>query len=361
MGIIEHMSNTCQTSLPLTFLKITAGLVAAATIFSADLSAADNHMKKKELNVYSYRQEFLIRPLLDRFTRQSGIHVNVVYAKTGMLERLRAEGRNSPADVILTVDISRLEALKKAQLLKPIRSRVIEEAIPSQYRDPDGLWFGLTTRARVVAVSRNRMPEGRIKRYEDLADPRFKGRICSRKGSHVYNVGLVASLVAHLGAEPTESWARGVVANLARKPQGNDRAQVKAIKEGICDIAIVNSYYFGKMANNDEQPEQKEWAKSARVIFPNQADRGTHVNISGAAVARYAPHADEAVTLIAFLSSEDSQRMYATVNHEYPVRPGITSSKTVQSWGDFKADKLPIVEVASHAETAQRIIDRVGW
>ncbi len=338
-----------------TVLALVLGAIVAVAPIGGTARAAE------EVNLYSYRQPFLIRPFLDEFTRRTGIRVNVVFAKKGMLERLKREGPNSPADAVLTVDISRLKAHADAGLFQPVTSEILERNIPPQFRDPDGLWFGLTLRARVIAVSKDRVPEGAIASYEDLADPKWKGRICVRSGGHVYNRALVASLIAAHGEAGAEKIVRGIVANFARKPQGNDRAQAKAVYEGVCDVAILNSYYYGKMKFNEKKPRQKKWAAALRLVFPNQDGRGTHVNISGAGVAKYAKNRDNAIKLIEFLSSEFAQRLYASRNYEYPVNPRVEWDEEVASWGRFKADSVSLRRIADLSPAAQRLIDRVGW
>ncbi len=333
----------------------------AAAAFTVIAMSPAQGWAAEEVNLYSYRQPFLIEPFLKEFTEKTGIKVNVVFAQKGMLERLKREGKNSPADAVLTVDISRLKAHADAGLLKAVKSSVIEKNVPASYRDPNGLWVGLTLRSRLLAVSKERVKEGEISRYEDLADPKWRGKVCVRQGGHVYNRALVASLIAHHGEEKAEALVRKIVANFARKPQGNDRAQAKAIYEGVCDVAIINNYYFGKMKFNDKKPEQKAWAESIRLVFPNQADRGSHVNVSGAAVTKHAKQADNAVKLIEFLSSPFAQNMYASANFEYPVNPEVDWSQEVISWGRFKADTLDLAKVAELSPAAQKLIDRAGW
>jgi iron(III) transport system substrate-binding protein len=264
--------------------KVTALILIAVFLSAGTLSSAH---ADDGLNVYSYRQEFLIRPFLDAFSKQTGIPVRVIFAKKGMLQRLKAEGKNSPADVILTVDIARLSALHKAGLTRTVNSNAINQAIPPQYRDAQGNWFGLSIRARILLASKARVRPGAITRYEDLAKPEWKGRICMRSGRHPYNRALVASMIANLGPEKAKVWAQGLHANLVRKPQGNDRAQAKAIFQGLCDIGIANQYYFGKMKFNKKKPKQQQWAEAVYLIFPNAEDRGTHVNISGMAMAKH--------------------------------------------------------------------------
>ena len=314
-----------------------------------------------EVNLYSYRQPFLIEPMLEEFTNQTGTKVNVVFAKKGMVEKIKAAGDNNPADAVLTVDIGRLDALHKAGLLEPVDSAVLNEAIPAHLRHPDGLWFGLTTRARLALTSKDRVQPGELETLADLADPKFKGRICTRSGKHVYNVALIASVIAHEGEGAAEGWLMGVRDNLARKPQGNDRAQAKGIYEGVCDVAISNHYYMGKMATNEKKPEQKDWANAVNVQFLDQNGRGNHVNISGAAVIKGAKNRDNAVALLEFLAGDKAQNMYATVNFEFPVKDGIKTHELVESWGAFKSDTLSLEDIASHRTTATKLVDKVGF
>jgi iron(III) transport system substrate-binding protein len=278
-----------------------------------------------------------------------------------MAKKIESEGQNTKADGILTVDISRLKESADAGLLQPIKSDVIAKNIPAFLRDPDGLWVGLTRRVRVIAVAKDRIKPGTIKTYEDLADPAYKGKICTRPGSHVYNRALVASMIAAHGEEAAEAWAKGVVANLARKPQGNDRGQVKAVKEGVCDIALINNYYYGLMKFNKEKPEQQAWADSVYLVFPNQDGRGTHVNISGAGVTKYAKNKDNMVKLLEFLSGEFAQRKYAADNYEYPANPSVAIDEEIASWGRFKSDEVSLRKISDLSPVAQKIIDRAGW
>ncbi len=336
----------------LLFLAVTAAIGMAVTGANAQ---AD------ELNLYSYRQPFLIQPLMDAFTEETGTTVNVVYAKKGMLERIKAEGRNSPADLVLTVDIGRLNDMVEADVLAETSSEVLERKVPAHLRDPKGRWYGLTQRSRVIFVSRDRVPVNETFTYESLADPKYKGRICTRSGKHVYNVSLIASMVAHHGEAKTQEWLEGVKANLARKPQGNDRAQAKAIFEGQCDIGIGNTYYYGKMATNDKKPEQKEWAKSIRVVFPNQSDRGAHMNISGAGVLKSSTNKAAAIKLIEFLASPKAQEIYAQQNFEYPVVKGVPADPVTVTLGDFKPDTISLGEIAKYRTTASKLVDAVDF
>jgi len=258
--------------------------------------------------------------------------------------------------LIFTVDIGRLSSAVAAGVTQPVNSDALKANIPAAYRDKGGNWFGLTTRARVVLASRNRVRQNAIT-YEELADPKWRGRICIRSGQHVYNIALIASMIAHHGEAKTIEWLKGLKANLARKPAGNDRAQVKGVYSGQCDLAVANNYYMGKMETNDKHPEQKEWAKSVKVLFPNTNGRGTHVNISGVALARYAPHRADAVKLMEFLASREGQKIYATAVFEYPVKPGVPWSKRALAWGKFKPDPLPLSEIAKYRKRASELVD----
>lgn len=314
-----------------------------------------------EVNLYSERQKFLIGPLLEAFTEETGVKVNVAYLKKGMLERIKAEGANSPADLILTADVGHLDNHVQAGLLQPAASAILQSTIPAHYRHPDGLWFGLTTRARVIFAHKERVKPGEVSTYEDLAGPHMKNRVCTRSGKHYYTVSLLASIIAAKGEAAAQEWAAGVKANLARRPQGNDRAQVKAVFQGECDVALGNTYYMGKMATNEKAPEQKEWAAAVNLIFPNQTDRGTHVNISGAGVIKSAKNRDEAIKLIEFLVSDKAQRLYAEGNFEYPIKAGVALHPIVASWGTFKADEVFLSDLARQRTLATKIMDRVGF
>ena len=311
-----------------------------------------------EVNVYSYRQPELIAPLTDAFTEKTGIDVNVAYLEKGMVERLKAEGRRSPADLIFTVDISRLAAVVNEGLTQPVETEALLANVPSEYRDPDGNWYGLTTRARIVYASKDRVADGEVSTYEDLASEKWKGRICTRSGTHAYNVALTSAMVHHHGEEGAKAWLEGVKANLARKPQGNDRAQVKAIWAGECDISIGNTYYMGEMLSD---PEQAEWANSVNVLFPTFENAGTHVNISGVALAKHAPNRDNAITLMEFLTSPEAQGIYAKENYEYPIAPGSNADVLVESWGTFTADDVNLMTLAQHRSTALRLTEEVDF
>jgi len=341
-----------------TSLLAAAGL---ATAFAAGPALADQQaaINSGEVNVYSYRQPFLIQPMFDAFTRQSGVKVNVVFAPEGLVERLKQEGRNSPADIIFTVDIGRLADAVDSGVTQPVKTAALLNAIPEAYRQADGHWYGLTQRARILYVSKDRVAaEDAPKTYEELADPAWKGRICTRSGSHVYQVALTSAMIAHHGLEKTENWLRGLKENLARKPQGNDRAQVKAIKEGECDISLGNNYYYGAMLQNEEQ---FEWAQAVYPVFPTIADTGTHVNISGMALTTSAPNKENGIKLMEFLASDLAQQMYAEQNFEYPIVAGVPQGGLVRSMGELTPDTLDLEEIAANRNAAIKLINEVGY
>ena len=343
------------------FLSRLAGGVAAMALGLLTLASAPVTVASAaELNVYSHRQQFLLQPFLDAFTAETGISTNVVYASKGLAQRLLAEGEASPADVILTVDIARLSEYAGLDLLSPVTSPVLAANIPANLRSDDGRWFAFSTRARVVVTSKDRVATDAIDDIEDLADPQWRGRVCTRKGSHVYNRSLLASVIAANGADAAEAWASGLVANMARRPQGNDRAQAKGIFEGQCDVAVMNHYYFGKMMYGDK-PEQREWADAIRLVFTNQDGRGNHVNISGGGVARHSPNRENAVRFLEFLTEPTAQKLYGEVNFEYPVNPSVVPGGVLAGFGDFKPDDLPIQRLSDLAPQAQMIIDRTAW
>ena len=312
----------------------------------------------EEVNVYSHRQPELIQPLIDAFTAETGIAVNVAFVDKGMVERLQAEGDRSPADLVLTVDIARLLQIVEAGVTQPVQSDVLEANIPAAYRDPADQWFGLTARARIIYASKDRVQPGEVTTYEDLASDKWKGRICTRSGTHDYNVALASAILAHHDAAYTEAWLQGVKANLARKPDGGDRDQVKAIWAGECDIAVGNTYYMGQMLAD---PEQKAWADSVNIVFPTFEAGGTHMNISGIAMTKSAPNKEAALKLMEWLSSDAAQRIYAETNHEFPVKPGVERSALVASWGEFTPDSLGLAEVAGKRAEALKIIETVDF
>ena len=295
--------------------------------------------------------------MLKDFEAQSGVKVNVVFAKKGLEERIAREGKYSPADVVLTSDMISLFDLVDRKLVQPVNSKTINNNIPAHLRDPDNRWYSLTKRVRNIYSSKRSAKPQDIN-YEDLASKQFKGKICTRSGKHPYNLGLVASMIAHNGESETRQWLKDVKANLARRPQGNDRAQVKAIKEGVCDVSLGNSYYFGKMMKNKDQ---KAWADAVYLNFPNQKNVGSHINISGMAMAKYAPNKANARKLMEYLSGKKAQSIYAKDNMEYPVNPNVAVSETVAAWGEFKADALPIARIAANRTKAQRLLDEVKF
>jgi iron(III) transport system substrate-binding protein len=270
---------------------------------------------------------------------------------------MAAEGRNSPADVLLTNEFAFLTQAKAAGVTQPVNSAALEKAIPASLRDPEGHWFGLTRRARVIYASKDRVKADTVT-YEELADPKWKGRICTRSGQHTYNIALIASMIAHHGEEKAEEWLRGLKENLARKPAGGDREGVRDVQAGLCDIAIGNTYYMAAMLKN---PDQKAWADAVKIIFPNAEGRGTHVNISGMALAANAPNREAAMKLMEFLASPTSQKLYAEVNSEYPVVAGIEESPLVKSWGLLKPDPLPLSRIAELRKKASELVDKVKF
>jgi iron(III) transport system substrate-binding protein len=295
----------------------------------------------QEINVYSHRQPELIQPLVDAFAAETGIAVNVAFVDKGMAERLVAEGDRSPADLVLTVDIARLTEIVAAGVTQPVQSEVLESNIPETLRDANDHWFGLTARARIVYASVDRVADGAVTTYENLADPVWKGRLCTRSGTNDYNVALTAAVIAHHGEEAAKAWLEGVKANLARKPDGGDRDQVKAIAAGECDIAIGNTYYIGQMLAD---PEQKAAAEAVRIVFPTFEGDCTHLNISGVAMTKSAPNKDNALKFMEWLSGNAAQKIYAETNFEYPVKPGVQRSALVASWGEFVQAALKLVE-----------------
>jgi iron(III) transport system substrate-binding protein len=310
------------------------------------------------VNIYSFRQSFLIEPILEKFTADTGIQTKVVFAKKGLIERLKREGKYSPADVVLTSDFNKLLQLKDEGLTSEIVSEEINKNVPAHFRDEKGQWIALTKRVRNIYASKAKVKNPQELTYEALATPEFKGKVCTRSGKHPYNLGLIASMIAHKGEAEAQTWLEGVKANLARKPQGNDRAQVKAIKEGLCDVSLGNSYYYGKMLEN---VEQKPWADAVNIVYPNQNDRGSHVNVSGAVITKYAPNKSNALKLLTFLSSEKAQQTYASVNMEYPINPTVQPSATVLSWGEFKEDTLSLTKVAEYRKAALKLVDKVKF
>lgn len=315
------------------------------------------------VNVYSHRHYDTDQQLFDRFTAETGIAVNVVTASADeLITRLEAEGANSPADVLITVDAGRLHRAKERGLLRPIESAVLEANVPAHLRDPDGQWFGLTQRARVIAYARERVRPEQLSTYEALAEAEWKGRVVVRSSENVYNQSLLASVIAARGAEAAEAWAAGIAGNMARSPSGGDTDQVKAIAAGTGDVAVVNTYYVARLKNSTDA-EERRIGEAVGVFFPNQgeAERGTHVNVSGAGVTASASHPGNAARLLEFLTGEEAQRLFAEGSYEYPVNPNTEWAPTLREWGEFRADTLNLARLGELNAEAVRIFDRAGW
>jgi iron(III) transport system substrate-binding protein len=317
--------------------------------------------RAEEVNIYSARQEHLMRPLLDAITKKTGITVNLVSAgEDALIERLKSEGPNAPADILLTVDVGRLIRASEAGLLQPVRSDMLTASVPSEFRDPNGAWYGLSMRARVVLYAKDRVKPQGLSTYAALTDPKWRGRICVRSSSSVYNQSMLAAMIVNEGAAKAENWAKGIVANMARTPQGGDRDQITAVAAGVCDLAIANTYYFAGMLNS-KNDEERRAAEKIALFWPDQNGLGTHVNISGAGVTKSAKNVAAAIKLLEFLVSDESQRLYAEAVYEFPVKRGIKPSGLVAAWGPFKADTLGLAAIAAHQAEAIRIFDRAGW
>jgi iron(III) transport system substrate-binding protein len=338
----------------MTTARIAAFALAAAFTVSGTsaLRAAD------EVNVYTYRETKLVQPLFDAFSKDTGVKVNVISASSGLEQRIKAEGASSPADVLLTVDIGRIDDAVQAGITQPIKSDVIDKIVPAQYRDPAGHWAGISMRARVVYASKDRVKQDAIT-YEELADPKWKGKICIRSGQHIYNNGLFAAYVAKHGEAKAEEWLRGLKANLAQKPSGGDREAARDVAAGKCDIGIGNTYYWALMMNAD--PEKKPWAEATRVILPTFAGGGTHVNLSAVLLAKNAPNRANAIKLIEWLAGETAQQMYADANYEYPVRAGVKVNPTIAGYGKLTPDTMPIAAIATNRKAAATLVDKVGF
>ena len=336
--------------------QLTAALLCVATA----LGVAPAFAQSGEVNVYSYREPGLIQPLLDKFSAETGIKANVLFAGDGLLERVAAEGELSPADVVLTVDIGNLVGAKDQGLTQPITTPALTERLPEAFRDAEGHWAALSLRARVFYVSKDRVTETALT-YEDIAGPEWKGRVCTRPGDHAYNIGLVANRIALWGLDKTREWLTAVRDNLAFAPNGSDRAQVKAILDGTCDLAIANTYYMGLMLNNEAEPEQKQWAASARIVYPSAETDGTQVNAAGAFIAKHAPNPENANKLIEFLLSDEAQGLYASANYEYPAVASVKPAELVQSWGTLNPSPVPFTDVAAHRGEAAALVDELRF
>ena len=330
-------------------------LVGGLLLGAGSLASA----QEQQVSLYTTREPGLIKPLLEAFTKASGVKVNAIFFKDGMAERVAAEGQRSPADVLMTVDIGNLIDLLDRNVTQPIKSDVLEAAVPANLRGADGSWFTLATRARVVYAAKN-LPVDALN-YENLADPRWKGKICIRSGQHPYNTALTAAYIAHHGAEKAEAWLRGVKANLARKPGGGDREVARDILGGLCEIGVGNSYYVGIMRSGQGGPEQKTWGEAIKVILPTFEGGGTQVNISGASVAKFAPNKANAIKLLEYLVSDEAQKLYASHDFEYPVKVGAPIDPIIQSLGALKVDSMPLADIVTHRKAASQLMDKVGF
>ncbi len=332
---------------------------AVSGVFMA-LAACPLAASAQEVNLYTTRETGLIQPLLDAFTKSTSIKVNAIFIKDGLIERVKAEGPNSPADVLMTVDFGGLIDAVDQGVTQPVRSEALASAIPANLRDPDGHWYALSLRARLVYVSKNRVPLTAIT-YEELADPKWKGKICIRSGQHPYNTALIAAYIARYGEANAEAWLRGVKANLARKATGGDREVARDILGGICDIGVGNSYYVGLMRSGKGGPDQLKWGDAINPLLPTFKGGGTHVNISGAAVAKHSPNKANAQKLLEYLVSNEAQGLYARVNYEYPVRNGAAVEPIIASFGALKPDSLDLVAIARNRKQASILVDKVGF
>lgn len=314
----------------------------------------------QEVSLYTTREPKLILPLLESFTTKTGIKVNTVFVKSGLIERVKTEGEKSPADVLMAVDIGNLIDLVENGVTQPITSAVLNSAIPPHLRSEDGQWFALSLRDRVLYADKGLQVKSFT--YENLADPKWKGKVCIRSGQHPYNNALIASMIAHNGLEQTEKWLRGVKANLARKPAGGDRDVARDILGGICDIGLANAYYAGQMKTSAQGTDARKWGEAITVVRPTFAKTGgTFVNISGASVAKYAPNKENAVKLLEFLVSDEAQGIYAKANFEYPVKPGAPKETTIESFGPLHVDPTPLKDVARYRKQASELVDRVRF
>ncbi len=339
-------------------INLSLSRLAASLIALSCGLAASAHAQTREVNVYTYREPGLINPLFEAFTKETGIKVNTIFASHGLEQRIAVEGANSPADMLLTVDIGRLQEAVERGIAQPVKSAALESVIPAAFRDPAGNWFGVSARARVLYVAKDKLPSGPIT-YEDLADPKFRGKICIRSGQNIYNVSLFAAVVARLGEGKAEEWLKGLKANLAQKPSGGDREQARDVAAGKCEIGIGNTYYWALMAQRES--DRRSWADATRVVLPTFKDGGTHMNLSGFIIAKHAPNRENAVRLGEWLVSEQAQQKYAAINFEYPVRAGVQLDETVASFGKLTPDTTPLAAVAAARKAASALVDKVGF
>jgi iron(III) transport system substrate-binding protein len=333
-------------------------LARTGVTVSALLAAGSALAQSGDVNVYTYRESKLIQPLFEAFSKDTGVKVNIISASSGLEQRIKTEGANSPADVLLTVDIGRLEDAVRAGITQPIKSDLLDKVVAPQYRDPEGHWYAVSMRARVVYASKDRVQQSALN-YEDLTDPKWKGKVCIRSGQHIYNNALFAAFIGHYGEAKTEEWLKGLKANLAQKPSGGDRETARDVAGGKCDLGVGNTYYWALMKN--DEPDKKAWAEATKVILPTFKDGGTHVNISGVVLAKYAPNRDNAMKLIEWLAGERAQHMHADLNYEYPVRAGIAINPTIAGYGKLNPDPMPISKIAENKKAAANLVDKVGF
>ncbi|MCU7937826.1 MAG: Fe(3+) ABC transporter substrate-binding protein [gamma proteobacterium symbiont of Bathyaustriella thionipta] len=347
------------TKIPFLFCSFKGLLgVLLISLIALPLYAAQN---LQEVNLYSARKEALIKPIIDDFSEQTGIKVNLITGKAdALLQRIKSEGKNTHADVFITTDAVRLYRAKSAGVLQTINSDALNNAIPDNLRDPEGYWYGLSMRARPIFYVKDSVDPNDLSTYEALADSQFKGRICIRSSNNIYNQSLLASMLAADGNDKAQQWTNDFVKNFARKPKVGDRDQIKGAASGQCDIAIANTYYYGKMLTG-KKADQKKAAEAVAIFWPNQGDRGTHVNVSGAGVTKYAKNTANAQKLIEFLATKKAQRWYADVNFEYPVRKDVAASELLKNWGEFKADTINLNQLGANNAQAVKIMDRAGW
>ncbi|MEM5530574.1 Fe(3+) ABC transporter substrate-binding protein [Gammaproteobacteria bacterium AS21] len=335
-----------------TIVTITAAsvILPAASAFAAS-----------EVNVYSARKEALIKPLLTKFEQETGISVNLITGSAdALLQRIKIEGSASPADIFITVDAGRLHRAKLAGILQPIESDLLEQSIPSHLRDADNQWFGLSQRARVIFYSKANVNPADLSSYEALSDGKWKGKVCLRSSNNIYNQSLVASMIDNIGSDKTEAWAKGIVANIAKPPSGGDTDQLKAVAAGVCDITLANTYYFGRIVSSDKASDQ-DIADKVGLFWPNQDGRGAHMNVSGAGVVKSSRHKDNAIKLIEFMASAQSQAWYSAINSEFPVLPAAEVSDVLKNWGSFKSDSIALNKLGENNRAAVELMDRAGW
>lgn len=332
-------------------------IALAGATFGLATSLTLGAVQAQEVNLYTHREPSLIKPILDKFTAETGVKINVIFAKSGLAERIQSEGERSPADLLLSVDVSTLVHAVGLGITQPIVTPALEKAVPAELRAKDGSWVGVSARARVIYAAKARVQDKALA-YEDLADARFKGRVCIRSGQHEYNTSLIAAALAHLGPEKTEAWLRGIRANLAKKPSGGDRDVAKDIAAGICDIGVGNMYYVGLM---QQDANQRAWVDAIRVVMPTFKSGGTHVNISGLVLAKHAKNKVEATRLAEWLVGRSAQELYAGVNFEYPVVKGVAVEATIAGFGEPKVDTVPLDTIARNRKAASELVEKVGF